>query len=314
MKDHSSSPYNSSRFLNGLKTLLAVLVIYVFLYGLYFYYTVYDDMIVAEDIFANNEKYIMRINTFRRNEDLKVIVEHYSQCPHVHSIQIIWSDLERKPPQLSFFDLREGSAPVEYEIHEVNSLNSRFNPLRPVPTDVIYSTDDDVIVSCEVMTTAFKIFLNSKAPMLGFSRRLHGRDPHSGRHHYLYKEHVHVRGAYSMILSKNAFVDASVMKLYMSEAFLPLHQYIDEHRNCEDILLSFIAANSTHRPSIYMYTPVTDLGKKGGISSSGDVHKGIRDACLDRFVSFFGHDPLITTTYEVKNVDRYHLKLPGFWV
>lgn len=314
MKENISGAHSNSRFLNGLKLLFVALVLYIALYGAYFYFTVYDDMVISEDSFATNDKYTMRINTFRRNDDLKVIIDHFTRCPHIDSIQVIWSDLENSPPPLSFFELsKNNKVPVLFEIHSINSLNSRFNPILPINTDAVYSTDDDVLIDCDVMTLAFKIWLNSKAPMLGFSRRLHGRDPSTGHYHYLYKEHVHVRGAYSMILTKNAFLDKSLMKIYMDPSFSELHKYVDDHRNCEDVLMSFVAANITHRPSIYYYTPVKDLGKKGGISSGG-THKSIRDGCLDKFVSFFGHDPLITTTYEAKPVDKYWIKLPGFWI
>lgn len=314
MKENGAGMQSTSRFIRTLRVMFGLLIAYIIVYGSYFYFTVYDDMIIAVDHFGENEKYTMRINTFRRNEDLKVIVRHYTQCPHIDSIQVIWSDLENKPPPVSFFKLgKDIQIPVLFEMHTVDSLNNRFNPLLPINTDAVYSTDDDVLISCEVMTMAFKMWLNSRAPMLGFSRRLHGRDPATGHHRYLYKEHVHVRGAYSMILTKNAFMDKSLMKVFMDPKFSQLHKYIDNHRNCEDVLMSFVAANETKRPSMYMYTPVKDLGKKGGISSGGS-HKGIRDACLDRFVSFFGHDPLITTTYEMKPVDKYRIKFPGFWV
>jgi hypothetical protein len=314
MKEHAVTPlYNASRVLAAIKILIGVVIFYMFIYGAYFYYTVYDGMEIAEEAFGLNEKYTMRINTFRRNKDLKVIVEHYSHCPNINSIQIIWSDLENSPPDISFFNLKESHTPVIFEVHSINSLNNRFNPLQQLETETVYSTDDDVLVTCEVMTMAFKIFLNSKAPMLGFSRRLHGRDPSTGRHHYLYKEHISVKGAYSMILTKNAFMDTSLMSLFMDKSLQLLHTYIDDHRNCEDVLMSFVAANATHRPSIYMYTNVQDLGKTGGISSAG-THKEVRDHCLDHFVSFFGYDPLITTSYDVMPVERHYLKLPGFWI
>jgi hypothetical protein len=313
MKEHTDkSPHNASRFIIGMKVLFVLLIGYMFIYGAYFYYTVYDDMMVTEEAFGLNEKYTMRINTFRRNKDLKVIVEHYSRCPNIDSIQIVWSDLDNSPPPDSFFRIKS-DVPVLFEVHSINSLNNRFNPLQPLETETVYSTDDDVLVTCEVMTMAFKIFLNSKAPMLGFSRRLHGRDPVTGHLHYLYKEHIHVKGAYSMILTKNAFMDTSLMSKFMDTSLQSLHTYIDEHRNCEDILMSFVAANATRRPSLYMYTPVMDLGKKGGISSAG-THKGVRDECLDHFVQFFGYDPLITTTYEAKPVDTHIMKFPGFWI
>ena len=31
------------------------------------------------------------------------MVEHYTTCPRVHSVQVIWSDLEASPPPASFY-------------------------------------------------------------------------------------------------------------------------------------------------------------------------------------------------------------------
>ena len=45
------------------------------------------------------------MNTFRRNDLLKKTVEHYHSCPHVHEIQVVWSDLANAPPERSFFKL-----------------------------------------------------------------------------------------------------------------------------------------------------------------------------------------------------------------
>lgn len=52
-------------------------------------------------------KYTVRVNTFRRNDLLKKVVEHYVTCPRIDSIQIIWSDLDAIPPPMSFYNIRK---------------------------------------------------------------------------------------------------------------------------------------------------------------------------------------------------------------
>jgi hypothetical protein len=268
-------------------------------------------MHVPSEDFASNEKFTIRINTFRRNDELRVTVRHYAYCSHVDSIQIIWSDLENEPPPLSFFGLNSMHAPIMFEKHKQDSLNNRFLPLSPLATDTVYSTDDDVLISCHDLELGFRVWLNSKAPMVGFSRRLHGTS--EGKNVYLYKEHVHVKGRYSFVLTKNCFFDNSLMSHFNNPSLEPLRKYVDDNRNCEDILMSFVGANVTGRPPIYVYATVKDIGKKNGISTISS-HKGSRNKCLDVFVKHFGRDPLISSSYEVRPVAEYALKFPGFWI
>jgi len=126
------------------------------------------------------------------------VVEHYTSCPRVHALQVVWSDLASEPPPPSFYAVEglaivytpASAAPaapplraaegrkeahrqagqaglrtsgggggsgssssggvqgsglfpetgeatvVEYEVHDVDSLNNRFRPLRPLETEV----------------------------------------------------------------------------------------------------------------------------------------------------------------------------------
>ena len=264
----------------------------------------HDTNSYSGDVLSINDKYTIRINTFRRNEELKKIVRHYTACPHIEELQIIWSDLKFKPPPLSFFQLQPNHIPVRFEIHNFDSLSNRFLALSDIKTETIYSTDDDVIVSCDDMTIGFSVWLNSKVPMVGFSRRSHYLDSR-GQYVYAYKEHVHLRGEYSMVLTKNAFFSREIMAMYNDASLAPLRKFIDHNRNCEDVLLSFIAANATGRPAIYVQAKVTDLGEVGGISS-GASHKNVRNTCVTTFVNHFGRDPLVFSPYEVRRVRKYN--------
>ena len=44
-----------------------------------------------------------------------------------------------------------------------------------------------------------------------------------------------------------------------------VHDYVDEHRNCEDLAMSFVVANITRRPPIWVRgSGVKDIGGEGG--------------------------------------------------
>jgi len=113
-------------------------------------------------------QYTIRINTWRRPEQLLVSVDWHSQCPGVAQIQIVWCDHENEPPAaLEDYDN------VVIERHEANSLNERFNILIPPPTLGILSIDDDVLRPCEAIDAGFFKWTESPDRMVGFDGRLH---------------------------------------------------------------------------------------------------------------------------------------------
>ena len=71
-------------------------------------------------------QYTIRINTWRRNEQLLLSINHHSQCDNVKEIQVIWCDIENEVPDDI---LHHGSGKVKVEKHVVNSLNERFKVL-----------------------------------------------------------------------------------------------------------------------------------------------------------------------------------------
>ncbi len=113
-------------------------------------------------------QYTIRINTWRRPEQLIVSVDWYSRCPGVAQIQIIWCDDEHEPP----LELLEYDKAI-IERHEVNTLNERFNILATPPTLGILSIDDDVLRPCEAIDAGFFKWTESPDRMVGFDGRLH---------------------------------------------------------------------------------------------------------------------------------------------
>lgn len=113
-------------------------------------------------------QYTIRINTWRRPEQLLVSVDWHSKCPGVAQIQIVWCDQENEPPK----EL-ENYENVIIERHEVNSLNERFNVMTPSPTLGILSIDDDVLRPCEAIDVGFFKWTQSPDRMVGFDGRIH---------------------------------------------------------------------------------------------------------------------------------------------
>jgi hypothetical protein len=116
------------------------------------------------------EHYTIRINTWKRNEQLLVSVDHHASCPGVSQIQVIWCDQDQEPP-LEL--LNHTSHKVVVERHVVNSLNARFDIQYPPPTLGILSMDDDVLRPCEALDAGFFKWTQSPHRMVGFDGRLH---------------------------------------------------------------------------------------------------------------------------------------------
>jgi hypothetical protein len=118
--------------------------------------------------------YTVRINTFRRNDQLLMSINHYAQCEGVAEIQVVWCDSENDPPRSVE---RHPSNKVVIERHDVNTLNERFNVLRRPSTLGILNVDDDVLRACEAVDSGFFRWVRSPERMVGFDSRSHDITP-----------------------------------------------------------------------------------------------------------------------------------------
>jgi hypothetical protein len=115
------------------------------------------------------EQYTIRLNTWKRPEQLVLSVDHHSSCPGVAQIQIVWCDPDEEPP-VELWNYTK----VVIEKHDVNTLNERFQILTPdTPTLGILSIDDDVLRPCEAIDAGFFKWTRSPDRMVGFDGRLH---------------------------------------------------------------------------------------------------------------------------------------------
>jgi hypothetical protein len=59
-------------------------------------------------------------------------------------------------------------------------------------------------------------------------------------------------GTYSMVLSKASFFHRQYLDLYTIRMLPSIRDYVNENRNCEDIAMSFLVANVTGSPPIWV--------------------------------------------------------------
>ena len=121
------------------------------------------------------DQYTIRINTWKRNEQLIASVLHHRSCPGVAEIQVIWCNPDEAPPdELVNLDR------VVIERHSINTLNERFHIIPSpsssssrTPTLGILSIDDDVLRPCQAIDAAFFQWLQDPSRILGFDGRSH---------------------------------------------------------------------------------------------------------------------------------------------
>ncbi|CAL5050070.1 unnamed protein product [Urochloa decumbens] len=265
---------------------------------------------------ASPRGFAVVINTWRRHALLRRSAAHYAACPGVDAVHVVWSE-PRPPPER----LRRGLAVlnangtrrvrVRFETGGGgdSSLNNRFRPIRGLAADAVFSVDDDLIVPCSTLRFAFDVWRSAPNAMVGFVPRMHWlADPRGSTKEYRYGSWWSVwwTGTYSMVLSKASFFHRRYLDLYTNQMLLSIRKYVNENRNCEDIAMSFLVANATGAPPIWVQGRIFEIGSSGISSLKG--HGLQRSRCLNTFAAMYGNMPLVATT--VKAVDS---RRSWFW-
>lgn len=291
---------NRIRFMMGSCVLLALL----FLLGRISSIMGWQHHAVEEYNSHGEEAFTVLVNTWKRPDLLKKSVQHYSKCPNVHSIRVIWSE-STEPPSISLLkDLRSSvkaaSVGLEIDTHQEDNLNTRFQPPKNLETQAILSVDDDVLVPCDTLKFAFTVWLSARDSMVGFVPRMHWlkNKRYSQFPKYTYGGWWSVwwTGTYSMVLSKCALFHRKYLELYTNHMPAQVRDFVTRERNCEDIAMSFLVANTTKAAPIWVQGKIFEIGSSGISSLSG--HSKHRSACVNKFAEMYGHMPLVSSNFK----------------
>ncbi|KAF7134300.1 hypothetical protein RHSIM_Rhsim08G0206900 [Rhododendron simsii] len=231
---------------------------------------------------------------------------------------------------------------LKFDIHEEDSLNNRFKELKDLKTDAVLSIDDDIIFPCSTVEFAFSVWRTAPSAMVGWVPRMHwieklfegvvnsnalmplchcsescylsersstdvsGMNGNGGRYIYGGWWSVWWTGTYSMVLSKAAFFHKKYLSLYTNEMPASIREYVAKNRNCEDIAMSFLVANATGAPPIWVKGKIFEIGSTGISSLGGHIER--RSECVNRFVAEYGRMPLVSTS--LKALDSRNI---WFW-
>ncbi|KAL4422923.1 hypothetical protein ABPG75_009120 [Micractinium tetrahymenae] len=243
---------------------------------------------------------LMVMSYDRRLKELQWYVRHYSQCPSVGEVLVVWN---RGPPPVPERDL-PAAVPVRVRVEPNNSMNNRFRPDPELSFRSVLSLDDDILMPCSTVEAAFAAWRSQPQRLLGFYPRLLLPEQPGGPPVYQFEEFVFEKGAYNTILAGAAFMDAhTFFPLYFADATAPARALVDEVFNCDDLLLNFVVANWTAHSEAELSAPAQlmrprrrlDLSRLSGVGISHDQSrfKVAADRCLVSFTRLFGGCPLV---------------------
>jgi len=248
----------------------------------------------------DTSQYTIRINTWQRNEQLLLSMNHHAQCEGVKEIQIIWCDSNNEPPKEI---VHHASGKVKIEKHVINSLNERFKVLMDPPTLGILSLDDDVLRPCAALDAAFVRWTRHPERMVGFDARTHvmveedGIEEHKkgsnkSNWKYGYMSTTESSNRYSITLPRASFLHRDYLDLYTLALPRPIYIYVAQHLECEDIAMSFFVSSLTNGkpPLLADYWAVKSMIKLYSATkiSGGKDHKSTRDTCVNDFAELLG--------------------------
>ncbi|XP_074340883.1 glycosylinositol phosphorylceramide mannosyl transferase 1-like isoform X3 [Apium graveolens] len=189
---------------------------------------------------TSRKGYALLINTWKRNDLLKKSISHYTSCPGLDSIHIVWSEPDAPSDSLvKFLNLVVQSKAnngrqidLKFDINKEDSLNNRFKEIKDLKADAVFSIDDDIIFPCSSVELAFSVWRSAPDAMVGFVPRIHWIDQTKGNiNQYVYGGWWSVwwMGRYSMVLSKAAFFHKKYLSLYTNEMPSSIREYTSKN-------------------------------------------------------------------------------------
>jgi glucuronyl/N-acetylglucosaminyl transferase EXT2 len=233
-------------------------------------------------------QYTVRLNSWKRPEQLKIAIDHYQSCDSVAQIQVVWCTAQGDPPEW-LSQQQGGSKQVIVELHELNSLNERFHVLHEPPTRGILSVDDDVLRPCIALDAGFFKWTQHPDRMVGYDARAIEVDHKHKTWKYGYLSTTKRTNHYSLTLSRFAFVHLDYFKSYMVDMPQSIRDKVEANLNCEDIALSLWVSSRTNGqvPLLADYWAMQSMVKlhHSGAISGMSGHKHVRDECVEEFTT-----------------------------
>lgn len=275
----------------------------------------------SNDTVAAASRYTIVVMSYnRRLSILPLIINKLGSCPSVAEVLLVWNGDD--PPSL---DILDSPAPVRIRTEHKNNLNNRMKLDPGYKTDAVFIADDDVLFRCADLERAFARWQDNRQALVGFFPRLAVVGPPSD---YLHERIVFQRGQYNVMLTAGEFVSRQLLERYWSKQYNEGRELVARLTNCEDILLTCVAAGALLETQQQQQQQQKELGSKGsreqqrrrghvswmqpsrrldisflsgvGISKGHGVHIAMRRQCVAQFSEWYGADLLQTQQVDWK--------------
>jgi glucuronyl/N-acetylglucosaminyl transferase EXT1 len=182
--------------------------------------------------------------------------------------------------------------PIEVYRMESNSLQNRFLPFPSIRTNAILSLDDDVQLDAREIEFGFEVWSRNRERLVGWPSRRHLWT----EGHWEYDSNI--GGSYSMILTGAAFFHRKYLELYATSLPKRVYDFVDLHKNCEDIAFNFLVANITRQSPVKVSARQSfpcDGCQERKLSGASRLteHLHARSQCISVFAEEFGYQPLV---------------------
>lgn len=101
-----------------------------------------------------NPVFSVVINAFKRDEQLKRVLQKLNGLRFLRYVLVLWSDIKRKPPPSNYWPTIH--VPIHFILSHNSSLNERFLPFDLIETEAVFSMDDDFEAIKEHIEFAFR--------------------------------------------------------------------------------------------------------------------------------------------------------------
>lgn len=231
----------------------------------------------------NENKYSIIIPTYsaRLNIICSLILNLTSQTSkYLDKIYVYWNDFDTSktiPQELIDLSVRF-SGILSIIDTKTRLLTSRFLIPTSIDTQTVLSLDDDISITLEEIDRAFEIYKENN-----FTNQVAGPTPRKcTRNRYVYDSYRR----YNVIITNIAFIHVKHMELFNDDKYQTYRQYVDEHNNCEDILINFIVSLEYQVSSVYLKINGTSVSNEGFSTQSDHTQKRIN--CCKYFTAEFG--------------------------
>ncbi|CAM2118764.1 exostosin-like 2 [Lepidochelys kempii] len=246
------------------------------------------------------DSFTLVMQTYNRTDLLLKLLNHYQAIPHLHKVIVVWNNVGEKMPEEMWNSLGPHPVPVVFKVQTMNHMRNRLQIFPELETKAVLMMDDDTLISAYDLAFAFSVWQQFPDQIVGFVPRKHVSTP-SGIYSYgsfeLQTPGFGNGDQYSMVLIGAAFFHSGYLELFQKQPDA-VHALIDETQNCDDIVMNFLVAKHTGKPSGVFVKPVDirNLEKETNSGYSGMWHRAEhllqRSYCLNKLVNIYDSMPL----------------------